>query len=164
MYSRTGNRYYSGGLFVWYQKNNHPHRDTFLPKQNTKRAISSAISRKLPSRLRSSIPCYRSHATGANSRRTEQVLPCDSTSNSESEAQTQTAAWRRRTPVHQFSLVSSCSSLGRNHLSLAGIRQIAPDFTEPLQTGLVGRYLLNAGFSCLLLLAGRNRVAVSASL
>ena len=41
---------------------------------------------------------------------------------------------------------------------------IAPSFPEPLQTGLVGRYHLNAGFSSLLLLAGWNHAAVSASL
>ena len=53
------------------------------------------------------------------------------------------------------------------HVELAVRRyldDVAPGFAEPLQTGLVERYLLNAGFSCLLLLAGRNRVAVSASL
>ena len=41
---------------------------------------------------------------------------------------------------------------------------VAPGFAEPQQTRPVGRYLLNAGFSCLPLLAGRNRAAVSASL
>ena len=41
---------------------------------------------------------------------------------------------------------------------------VGPGFAEPLQTRLVGRYFLNAGFSCLLLLADRIRVAVSASL
>jgi hypothetical protein len=59
----------------------------------------------------------------------------------------------------------------RNHADCTAIlsrhsRSLLAQFglTPKSKRGLVGRYLLNAGFSCLLLLARRNHAAVSASL